>query len=130
MSVTGLDHIQLAMPKGRETDVRAFYEGLLGISEVAKPGALVQRGGCWFECGALKVHLGVEDDFRPARKAHPAFFVTDLDAMTTALARAGLRVTSDESLDGCARVHTADPFGNRIELIQAFSSFVRRPPSP
>ena len=81
MSVKSLDHIHIAMPRGREAEARAFYQDLLGIREVAKPPNLAKRGGCWFESGALKVHLGVEADFRPARKAHPAFIVAKRHAM-------------------------------------------------
>ncbi len=118
MPVTSLDHIQLAMPPGRESEARAFYQGLLGIPEAKKPANLVKRGGCWFERGALKVHLGVEADFRPARKAHPAFIVEDLAALADTLTRAGHPVRIDEPLEGYARVYVDDPFGNRIELMQ------------
>ncbi len=119
MPVTSLDHILLAMPPGREAEARAFYAGLLGIPEVSKPPALARLGGCWFERGALKVHLGVEADFRPARKAHPAFIVAGLAELATALAQAGYppRAAADP-LEGCHRIFVADPFGNRIELIE------------
>ena len=85
MTVEAIDHVQLAMPPGGEAAARAFYAGILGIPERAKPPHLARRGGCWFERGALKVHLGVEADFRPARKAHPAFIVRDLAALVAAL---------------------------------------------
>jgi len=98
-----LDHVQLAMPRGREAEARAFYRDLLGIPEVAKPPNLAKRGGCWFESGSLKVHLGVEADFRPARKAHPAFIVDDLAALSAKLTKAGHVVTSDEPLKGYTR---------------------------
>ena len=113
-----IDHAQLAMPPGREPDARAFYQGVLGIPEVPKPPNLAARGGCWFERGSVKVHLGVEVDFRPARKAHPAFLVHDLPALVAKIAAAGLHVTTDEPLAGYARVYVDDPFGNRIELIE------------
>jgi catechol 2,3-dioxygenase-like lactoylglutathione lyase family enzyme len=118
MSIKSLDHIQLAMPPGREAEARDFYQELLGIPEVRKPANLAKRGGCWFECGALKVHLGVEGDFRPARKAHPAFIVDDLAALSAKLSKAGYPVRADEPLKGYRRVYVDDPFGNRIELMQ------------
>jgi catechol 2,3-dioxygenase-like lactoylglutathione lyase family enzyme len=117
MAVTALDHIQLAMPPGGEADARAFYAEQLGMPEVPKPPQLVARGGCWFERGSLKVHLGVEADFRPARKAHPAFVVAGLAELSAALERAGHRPRPAEPLDGRQRVFVDDPFGNRIELI-------------
>ncbi|HLI78551.1 MAG TPA: VOC family protein [Candidatus Binataceae bacterium] len=118
MKVVSIDHVQLAMPAGREDDARAFYAGILGIAEQPKPPHLAKRGGCWFERGALKIHLGVEKDFAPARKAHPALIVEDLPALVAALKAAGLRVVDDEPLDGYARVYVDDPFGNRIELME------------
>ena len=116
MSVKSLDHIHIA--RGREAEARAFYQDLLGIREVAKPPNLAKRGGCWFESGALKVHLGVEADFRPSRKGHPAFIVDDLPALSAKLAKAGHPVRTDEPLEGYTRVYVDDPFGNRIELMQ------------
>jgi hypothetical protein len=106
------------MPPGREDDARAFYQGLLAIPEVAKPPHLAARGGCWFEHGDLKVHLGIEADFSPARKAHPAFIVHDLQNLVQSLRRAGYRVVADQPLEGHDRMYTDDPFGNRIELMQ------------
>jgi len=118
MRVTRLDHIQLAMPPGREDDARAFYQGMLGIGEVTKPPHLAARGGCWFEQGDLKVHLGVETEFVPARKAHPAFIVDDLRGLARMLERGGYRVVEDQPLEGYDRLYADDPFGNRIELMQ------------
>ena len=118
MPIRLLDHVQLAMPPGREAEARAFYAGQLGIPEVRKPPQLAERGGCWFERGALKVHLGVEANFRPARKAHPAFIVDDLAGLSSALAKAGHTLQSDEPLEGYHRVFVNDPFGNRIELME------------
>lgn len=118
MPITAIDHVQLAMPAGEEAAARAFYGDLLGIPEVPKPASLAGRGGVWFERGALRVHLGVDDDFRPARKAHPAFLVTDLDTLVTSLRAAGVSVIEDDLLPGYARVHVSDPFGNRIELLE------------
>ncbi len=89
MAIVGLDHVQLAMPAGREEDAIAFYEGGLGLTNVAKPPHLAVRGGCWFESGTTKVHLGVEADFRPATKAHPALLVDDLDELSARLAAGG-----------------------------------------
>jgi catechol 2,3-dioxygenase-like lactoylglutathione lyase family enzyme len=118
MAVLGLDHFQLAMPPGREADARAFYGGLLGLDEEAKPPNLAKRGGCWFRRGSLKVHLGVEDDFRPARKAHPAFVVDDVRMLATTLRDHGYRVVEDQPLAGYDRVYVDDPFGNRLELME------------
>jgi catechol 2,3-dioxygenase-like lactoylglutathione lyase family enzyme len=118
MKVLSIDHVQLAMPAGREAEARAFYAALLGISEQPKPPHLAQRGGCWFERGALKIHLGVEQGFLPARKAHPALIVDDLPSLVAALKAAGHHVAEDEPLAGCHRVYVDDPFGNRIELME------------
>ena len=106
------------MPAGLEADAIAFYDGVLGIPHVPKPDHLAARGGCWFEDGALKVHLGVDADFRPATKAHAAFIVDDVRAIAADLAAAGFAVDDDEPLDGFDRVDVADPFGNRIELME------------
>jgi catechol 2,3-dioxygenase-like lactoylglutathione lyase family enzyme len=116
--VLAVDHVQLAMPAGHEADARAFYDAILGIPERKKPPELAKRGGCWFERGALKLHLGVEPDFRPARKAHPALIVEDLPALKAALERAGHRISTDEPLDGYDRIFVDDPFGNRLELME------------
>ncbi|WGF89495.1 VOC family protein [Marinivivus vitaminiproducens] len=121
MSVLGLDHVQLAMPAGGEDEARAFYRDLLGMAEVAKPEPLAKRGGCWFERGTLKVHLGVEADFRPARKAHPALLTDDLDRLVARLRAAGCVLRDDEPLEGYVRTYVDDPFGNRIELMQPVS---------
>ena len=118
MRVRHLDHVQLAMPAGREDDAREFYQGQLGIPERAKPPHLAARGGCWFESGQLKVHLGVERDFTPARKAHPAFIVSDLRELVATLKDAGYRLVEDQPLEGYDRMYVDDPFGNRIELME------------
>ena len=118
MPIRALEHVQLAMPAGREDEARRFYDELLGLAEVVKPANLAKRGGCWFEKGAVKVHLGVEADFRPALKAHPAFLVTDLMALAATLGAAGFPVAFDEPLAGYHRVYVSDPFGNRIELME------------
>jgi len=120
--IHGLDHIQLAMPAGEEALAREFYSGVFGLTEISKPAHLAKRGGVWFEGGALRLHLGVEADFRPAKKAHPAFLVQHLDAMTRHLQRAGIVVVTDEPLEGYHRIYVSDPFGNRIELLEPASS--------
>jgi catechol 2,3-dioxygenase-like lactoylglutathione lyase family enzyme len=118
MTVERLHHVQLAMPAGGEARARAFYEGLLGIPEVAKPAEMAKRGGCWFERAELRIHLGVEADFRPARKAHPALVVTDLHALGARLREAGCSCREDRELDGYQRLFVDDPFGNRVELLE------------
>ncbi len=118
MRVHGIDHVQLAMPAGREDDARAFYGDLLGLPELPKPPHLATRGGCWFGQAGLQLHLGVEDGFRPARKAHPALLVEDLPALVARLRGAGVAVVDDEPLPGYDRVYAADPFGNRLELLE------------
>ncbi len=117
-SFTLIDHVQLAMPAGEEERARAFYGGVLGMSEVAKPAELAKRGGCWFESGGVQLHLGVEADFRPAKKAHPALRCRDYDALTARLRMGGVEVLVD-GIPGVRRCHICDPFGNRIELIAA-----------
>lgn len=121
MPVIRLDHVQLAIPTGGEAAAVAFYEGLLGLRRVPKPPHLAARGGCWFERGELKVHLGVDAAFSPATKAHPAFVVDDVREMAEVIARAGFRVVEDEPLEGYERVYVHDPFGNRIELMQVIA---------
>src|SRR5687768_4793748 len=111
-TIVAVDHVQLALPPGREDDARAFYAGLLGLPEQEKPAALAARGGAWFERGSVKLHLGVEADFRPARKAHPALVVRGLRALVARLAAAGVTITEDP-MPGHDRVFIADPFGNR-----------------
>ncbi len=120
--VHGLDHVQLAMPSGGEALAREFYSGLLGLTEIPKPPNLAKRGGAWFEGGTLRVHLGVEADFRPAKKAHPAFLVQHLDAISQHLREAGVPVVTDEPLEGYHRLYVPDPFGNRIELLEPVTS--------
>ena len=118
MRVRAIEHVQLAMPVGKEDLARRFYGDLLGIPETPKPPHLAERGGVWFERGPLKIHLGVEGEFRPARKAHPALLVEDLATLATALRAAGHAVSDDEPLEGFYRVYVSDPFGNRIELME------------
>ena len=115
--VEHIDHVQLAMPAGEEERAAAFYDGLLGIPCVAKPPELAVRGGCWFERDGLRVHLGVEDDFRPARKAHPALAVSGLEELCVLLEAAGHPVRRTEDVPGTPQWYVDDPFGNRIELL-------------
>jgi catechol 2,3-dioxygenase-like lactoylglutathione lyase family enzyme len=116
--VTRIEHVQLAMPAGGEDLARNFYAGILGISETPKPAHLAKRGGCWFERGDLKIHLGVESDFRPARKAHVALLVADLRELQEELRASGYASKEDEPLEGYHRIYVDDPFGNRIELME------------
>lgn len=119
MTIKSIDHIQIAMPKGEEETARAFYIGLLGFTEIPKPPELAARGGAWFQAGSVQLHLGIEADFRPARKAHPAFLVNNLDEMITKIQMSEYETdTSQPPLDGYKRAHVFDPFGNRIELME------------
>jgi catechol 2,3-dioxygenase-like lactoylglutathione lyase family enzyme len=118
MPLIAIDHVQLAMPAGQEPDAVAFYEGLLGLPQQQKPPHLAVRGGCWFGEGAVRIHLGVEQDFRPARKAHPALLVEDLDDLASRLTAAGHEVREEGGLDGFRQRYVDDPFGNRIELLE------------
>nr|WP_255536353.1 VOC family protein [Pacificimonas pallii] len=112
-----MDHVQLAMPQGGEEEARAFYVGALGLAEEEKPDALKAGGGCWFRGGTAHIHLGVDPDFRAARKAHPAMIVSDLDALAARLVARGFEAKFDDRLPGRRRAFTFDPFGNRIELM-------------
>ena len=119
MTITGIDHVQVAAPPGCEAEARAFYGALLGLEELPKPEPLAARGGCWFRAGAQELHVGVEEPFAPARKAHPGLVVDDLEALAGRLRGAGIDVSFDDTIPGTARCHVADPFGNRLELRQA-----------
>jgi catechol 2,3-dioxygenase-like lactoylglutathione lyase family enzyme len=112
-----IDHVQLAMPAGEENRARVFYRDLLGMSEIPKPTELAKRGGCWFESGGVQIHLGVEADFRAAKKAHPAFRCSDYAYLLERLRNAGIEVAQPDDIPGVRRCHIHDPFGNRIELI-------------
>lgn len=124
MRVTGIDHVQLAMPAGGEDAARTFYAGLLNLPEKPKSPVLAARGGCWFESEAVKIHLGVEADFRAARKAHPALRVDGLAELAARLRAAGCSVKDAELLEGYERIYVDDPFGNRIELLEPQMSSV------
>lgn len=116
--LTGIDHVQLAIPPDREASAREFFGSLLGLREVAKPAPLAQRGGCWFVGLGIHLHLGVDPDFRPARKAHPAFTVSDTEALRQRLHAAGVSITEDDAAFGVRRFYALDPFGNRLEFIE------------
>ena len=119
MEILSIDHIQLAMPAGQEDKTRRFYIDLLGFAETSKPPERARRGGAWFTSGSVQLHLGVEIDFQPARKAHPAFIVEQLDPLITKIQQAGYAADlSQPALEGYERAHVFDPFGNRIELME------------
>ena len=122
-----IDHVQIAIPPGGEPAARAFFVGLLGMSEEQKPEALAPRGGCWFRAGRVHLHCGVESPFRPQRKAHVAVLVGDADALAGKFAGAGSPVRWDETVEGRRRFYADDPFGNRLEFIAAGDGFSERP---
>lgn len=115
---SGIDHVQLAAPEGCESEARKFFGELLEWSEIPKPENLRKRGGVWFQCGTHQVHIGVQKDFTPAKKAHPAFHVENLDALRSYLEQKGVPVIDDEPLEGAKRFYLADPFGNRLEFLE------------
>jgi catechol 2,3-dioxygenase-like lactoylglutathione lyase family enzyme len=117
--IAHLDHLQIAAPEGCEAAARDFYGALLGLREIEKPELLRARGGCWFECGDQQLHIGVEHDFRPAKKAHPAFATNSLDELRQALLARGIKITDDTSIPGVSRFHTEDPWGNRLEFLES-----------
>jgi catechol 2,3-dioxygenase-like lactoylglutathione lyase family enzyme len=119
LGILGIDHVQLAMPEGGEEKARSFFINLLGFREIPKPPELARRGGAWFQAGTVHLHLGVEADFRPARKAHPALVVDDLDGIIAKIQSIGIEAdTTQPPLAGYKRIHIFDPFGNRIELME------------
>ena len=119
MVVLGIDHVQVAGPPGCEPAARAFYGDVLGMRERRKPQRLRARGGVWFAAGAQELHVGVEEPFLPARKAHPGLIVDDVDRVHERLAAAGLGPEWDSSVEGVRRLFVLDPFGNRLEVRQA-----------
>jgi catechol 2,3-dioxygenase-like lactoylglutathione lyase family enzyme len=120
--VHGLDHVQIAIPAGQEAKAREFYSEVLGLIEVPVPTSLANRGAIWFERESLRLHLGIDADFHPAKKAHPALLVKGLDRLTEHLQRAGIAIVAAPPLQGRKRFHIFDPFGNRIELLEPLSS--------
>jgi catechol 2,3-dioxygenase-like lactoylglutathione lyase family enzyme len=118
MPILNLDHVQIAIPAGGETRARDFYCGILGFTEFEKPAAMAGRNSIWFIAGPVNLHLGIEPDFVPAKRAHPALVVDSLDEIVAACGRANLATRPDTSFNGFRRVHVFDPFGNRLELMQ------------
>ena len=117
VSFLAIDHVRLAMPPGAGDAARAFYSGVLDMDEIPKPSELAKRGGCWFQSGSVQVHLGVEEDFRPAKKAHPALMCSNYEELLSKLRLAGVAAHKASDIPGVLRCHVHDPFGNRIELI-------------
>ncbi|MEV6948019.1 glyoxalase [Streptomyces sp. NPDC051172] len=116
--ITAVDHVQLAAPPGSEDRLRAYYAGILQMAEIPKPPVLAARGGCWFQAGAVQLHLGVEQDFRPARKAHPGLRVSGIERYAARLQVHGAQVEWDENLPGHRRFYSQDPVGNRLEFLE------------
>ncbi|MCM2419785.1 VOC family protein [Streptomyces sp. RKAG293] len=116
--ISALDHVQLAAPPGSEDALRAFYGDVLGMTELPKPPVLAARGGCWFGSGAAQLHIGVEEGFRPARKAHPGIRVVGITAYARRLEERGATVVWDDDLPGHRRFYSDDPFGNRLEFLE------------
>lgn len=117
-TLTKIDHVQLAAPKGCEEAAREFFSGILGLTEVEKPAELKKRGGVWFEFGMFQLHIGVEEPFSPAKKAHPAIVVKEIEALKTHLREKRVAFTEDDNLPGASRIHVFDPFGNRLEFLE------------
>jgi catechol 2,3-dioxygenase-like lactoylglutathione lyase family enzyme len=116
--ITRIDHVQLAAPKECEAAAREFYGSILGLREIEKPEPLRGRGGCWFQCGEQQIHIGVESDFRAAKKAHPAFAVSDLAKLRESFQTHGIKIADDDSLPGTRRFFAEDPWGNRLEFLE------------
>ncbi|CAM4040492.1 VOC family protein [Mesobacillus thioparans] len=113
-----IDHVQLAAPKGSEDEARKFFSGILGFEEIEKPAELKKRGGAWFQFGSVQIHVGVEEGFVPAKKAHPAFEVENIEELKKHLSVSGVEYLEDDKLPGTNRMYVSDPFGNRIELLE------------
>ncbi|WIY76683.1 VOC family protein [Streptomyces anulatus] len=118
VGLAAVDHVQLAAPPGTEDTLRAFYADALGMAEIPKPPVLAARGGCWFASGPVQLHLGVEEDFHPAEKAHPGLRVTGIEAYAARLETHGVRVEWDGALPGHRRFYAHDPVGNRLEFLE------------
>jgi len=113
-----IDHVQLAAPKGSEDDARAFYQQILGFEEVQKPALLQKNGGAWFQAGSVQIHIGIEDPFTSAKKAHPAIRVKNIESLKVHLANQHIDFKIDDKLPGADRFYVEDPFGNRIEFLE------------
>ncbi len=120
--IVRIDHVQIAAPKDCETAAREFYGSILGLVEIEKPASLRGRGGCWFQCGDQQLHIGVESAFQPAKKAHPAFTVANLDKVRESLITHAVKISDDDSIPGTRRLFAEDPWGNRLEFLEANSS--------
>ena len=118
LAFSGLHHVQLAIPPGTEPRCREFWLGILGFVELDKPLALAARGGCWFRSGGLEIHLGVESDFAPSRKAHPGILVVGIDSVASRLTSSGVEIAWDDGFPGMRRFYASDPFGNRLEFLE------------
>lgn len=116
--LAAVDHVQLAAPPGSEDRLRAYYTGVLGMTEIPKPPVPAARGGCWFAAGPVQLHLGIEEDFHPARKAHPGLRVTAIEAYASRLEERGAKVVWDDNLPGHQRFYSEDPVGNRLEFLE------------
>ncbi|GAB6436350.1 VOC family protein [Bacillus luti] len=116
--IQGIDHVQVAAPVGCETEAREFYGNTIGMEEIPKPEELKKRGGCWFKCGNQEIHIGVEQNFIPAKKAHPAFYVNEINEFKQLLIDRGIEVTDDHARPDVIRFYVSDPFGNRVEFMQ------------
>lgn len=116
--LTAVDHVQLAAPPGSEERLRAYYVGVLGMTEMPKPAVLAARGGCWFRAGGVQLHLGIEVDFRPSKKAHPGLRVTGIEAYAARLEAREASVVWDADLPGHKRFYSHDPVGNRLEFLE------------
>jgi catechol 2,3-dioxygenase-like lactoylglutathione lyase family enzyme len=116
--IAGFDHVQIAVPEGAEDEARRYFGGILGLEELPKPDTMADRGGVWFECGAHQLHIGIDPEFRPSRKGHPAFRVRDLDAVRERFEQAGIEPRDDDAMPGVRRFYVDDPFGNRLEFTE------------